>query len=87
METVQAVSDFQCSTLFWHYARYNRNLTERISGVLLQFRFYCLLPFFAVRIVIVLKLSMYRFESGWSTSLILINKKHHSVEHFQQAFC
>jgi len=42
---------------------------------LLQFRFYCLLPFITVPIVFVLKLSMYRSESAWSTSLLLIYKK------------
>ena len=43
--------------------------------VLLQFRFYCLLPFITVPIVFLLKLSMYRSESAWSTSLLLIYKK------------
>ena len=43
--------------------------------VLLQFRFYCFLPFITVPIVFVLKLSIYRSESAWSTSLLLIYKK------------
>ena len=47
----------------------------RTSVVLLQFRFYCLLPFITLPIVFVLKLSMYRSESAWSTSSLLIYKK------------
>ena len=48
---------------------------ERTCVVFLQFRFYRLLSFIAVHFVIVLKLSMYRSESAWSTSLFLIYKK------------
>jgi len=53
--------------------------------ILLQFRFYYLLPFITAPIVFVLKLSIYRSESAWSTSPLLIYKKPHSVEHFQGA--
>jgi len=37
METVQAVGDFQCSTVFWQYARCRSNFTEKYKGLL----WYC----------------------------------------------